>query len=419
MALKFLWTSILFLTGCNLIAQPQTALPSPTADAAVRLTVAWSEAGSLMVWREGETPRRVASGGVIRPYLAPDGEHILFTRGPDGQAESLWVVDVAGTAEQELVGRDEMRPWGEGTPMIGDVGWYDDSVLYFNLANRMQVGQQRRDDLYRANIRTREVSLIMPPTEGGYFTFSPDKTRIALVYPGTYGRQDGRIRVIDPLAMEEPINMLFFIGVATGSEYAFYPRVFWTPESDALYTAIPNEDLVYDDVNAPPTALWRLGLDRNREQIGVVPASFFGQPRWSSDTTQMTYAQRIGDPTSNQFDVLIADNNGENPETYFEGDIGSFQPPEWIPGLTRFIYQQGDAGQTWIGGAGVNPVEFPNDQERILAPIFAGNSIVVFTAASGDVVELRYASLDALGEPSRLIATLQGVFPIYDAVATS
>jgi hypothetical protein len=53
-----------------------------------------------MVWQTGDTiPRRVASGGVVQPYIAPDGEHIVFTRGPNGATETLWVVDILGTAE--------------------------------------------------------------------------------------------------------------------------------------------------------------------------------------------------------------------------------------------------------------------------------------------------------------------------------
>src|SRR5215207_7615406 len=117
---------ILLLSGCNL-TNPATndapSLSSTPLPGEERLVVAWVEAGNLMVWQSGDTlPRRVASGGVVRPYVAPDGNHIVFTRGPNGAAETLWSVDVLGTAEQQIVG-ERPRGYIPGTHQVGDVAW--------------------------------------------------------------------------------------------------------------------------------------------------------------------------------------------------------------------------------------------------------------------------------------------------------
>jgi Tol biopolymer transport system component len=405
------------LSACNLSAQSQNAAPSPApAQASDSLTVAWVEQGNLVVWQSGMgEPRRIASGGVIRPYLAPDGRHVVFTRGPVGTPETLWVVDTAGTAEQELVPRGEIRAFRGGEIWIGDVGWLDETIIYFNTIRRTDNSREAQDDLYRANIRTREVALILPGTEGGAFTFSPNGEHIAVVYPGTYGQQDGRVRLIDPLAFENE-TLLFFVGVSTGSEYKFYPRVFWEPDSTAMRVAIPDADLVYDDVDAPPTTLWRLGVDGGRDNLGGVPASFFGQPQWSDDVTRLTYLQRTGSGNSNNFELMVANGEGDNPTVYASGQAGTIEPPTWIPGTTQFAYAQGNPGEYWLGGVGTSPERLPPDGELIYFPLFVDSSIYVYATGYGDTFDLRYRRLGD-GEPVT-IATVTGGFSVFDAIVT-
>ena len=150
------------LVGCNLNQSQPVAQATVSADVQ-GLVVAWVEAGNLVVWREGETlPRRVASGGVIQPFISTTGEFVAFTRGPVGLPESLWVVDINGSTEQQLVGDGTLRGFRSGQSMIGDVQWLDGAVLYFNTFNRNALGAEPLNDLYRANARTRQVSLILP-----------------------------------------------------------------------------------------------------------------------------------------------------------------------------------------------------------------------------------------------------------------
>jgi len=398
------------LTACTL---SQLQNPQPTAAPATSssgLTVAWVEQGSLVVWQQGD-PRRVSSGGVIRPYIAPDGQHVVFTRGPQGAPETLWVVDSLGTAEQQLVGPGDLRAYRGGEILIGDVGWLDESVIYFNTLRQTQTSLEAQDDLYRANIRTREVALILPGTEGGAFAISPDKAHIAVVYPGRYGRQDARIRLIDPLAFENH-SLLFFTGVSTGSEYKFYPQIFWEPDSSALRLAIPDADLVYDDVNAPPTMLWRIDVNGERDSLGAVPASFFGLPQWSTSGQVLTYLQRVGSGSSNDFQLMVADGSGGNPVVYASGQAGTIQPPQWIPGTERFAFAQGNPGEYWLGGPEMSPQRVPASGELVFSPQFADANTIVFASAPGGSFELRYAALD--DTTSTLIAAVNNPAPVFD-----
>ncbi len=415
----FLCLLILLLAACNLggdnTSVPVSDTPSNGGGA---LVVAWVEAGNLVVWRQGDdAPRRVASGGVVRPYIAPDGQHIAFTRGPQSVPETLWVVDFAGTAEQALVTHDELVPIGNGQPLIGDVVWYDELVLYFNTLQRYDMGTQAENDLYRANVRTREVSLILPRTEGGRFYISPNKEFIAVVYPGTYDVRDGRISVIDPLALESPRNLLYFLGVSTGSEYSFYPELYWQPDSSAVLTAIPDSDLLYNDgEDAPATTLWQLPIDvpGNRGVIGTVQTSFFGLPRWSDDTAHMTYLRRVGVIANNQFELFVADVNGENAVSVESGQTGELQPALWIPGTERFIYTQGAPRAYWLGAPGSTPERL--SEEAVFIPRFVDSTRYVFgtpAAIASDGVQLRYARI---GSASEQVASINGPLPVFDAV---
>jgi hypothetical protein len=402
------------LAACSLSAAP-VVTPSPIpASPAESLVVAWVENGSLVVWRQGESlPRRVASGGVIRPYLAPDGEHIAFTRGPGGEPQSLWVVDTGGQAEKELVPNDRLRPFQGGRPVIGEVAWLDNEVLYFNTGQVYATGQERQDDLWRANQRTREVVMILPRTDGGHFAISPDRGQIALAYPGTYGRRDGRIRLIDPLGQEDARDVLYFVGVSTGAEYKFYPELFWEADSSALLTAIPASDLVYDDVNSPPVDLWRLGVDGSREHSGDAAASFFGLPQWAENGFGLAYLRRMEAATSSRFELVVANGDGSDAVRYITGEVGSLQPPRWLPGSNRFVYVQGDPGTYWLGRQGTPPRRLPDDRSVMFSPVFVGDDLYVYATALTAPYELRYAHLDST---SVTIAAVTNPVPVFDAV---
>src|SRR5262249_37708098 len=158
---------------------------------------------------------------------------------------------------------------------------------------------------------------------------------------------------------------------------------FWEADETFLRVAIPDKDLIYDDVNGPPTVLWRLGVDGSKQQIGSVRASFFGLPRWSSDGSQMVFLRRVGDHTSNQFNLVIADGMGkELNDHYASGETGSIGAPEWIPNSTRFIYPMGDPGSYWSGSLGADPV-MTSDQ-KMFSPHLIDDRENVYATAPAD-----------------------------------
>jgi hypothetical protein len=396
------------LAGCNLAS----TVPTPIAQNSPELVIAYVEQGNLLVWQSGDSaPRRVASGGVVRPYVAPDGKLIAFTRGGNRAPEALWAVGADGNGETELVGSDPReRTYQLGENQIGDVAWYNDTVLYFNSLQIAQPSYMPRNDLYRVNAQTREMSLILPQGEGGRFAFSPDKQHIAVVSGGTYGRQDGAIRVIDPLAQKQPTNLLFYIGVASGSHLAFYPSLFWSADSANVYAVIADADLIYseqtDDV--PPTRLWQLPIDApsQRAVIGSFTSSFFGLPALNPSSNSLFYLQRI--PQSNSFALITDTLVGDNPVTYTEGSADTLAFPTWLDD-TRFIYTQNTAGEVYIGTLGQTPQRLNSDP--VYQPLFVSADSTVFISDNNGTLELRYSE----NANTQTIATVSELV-VFDAV---
>lgn len=403
---------IFVLTGCNL----DQARPISKLKTFESLVVAWVDRGNLVVWRTGDdNPRRIASGGVIRPYVSPDGQSIAFTRGPNGRAETLWLADITGTTEILLVGEGNPRVFRSGMSQVGDVGWYDETTLYINTIGGSGIDTKPRDDLYRVNARTREVSLILRPGDGGRFAFSPDKKFIAVASAGTYGRQDARVAVVDPLAIDGATNLIFYIGVATGSEAIFRVNPQWTPDSQSVLTAIPESDLIYSETGDPaPTSLWQLPIDTpsDRNLLGSVRSSFFGLPRWSDDREKMLYLRRT--PESNEFTIVIADANGDNPVDYATGDAGVIELPRWIPDTQKFFYTSENPGNVLVGQVG-EEAEALSD-EVVYNPLFVRDDLYVFVtspAVAADGFQMQYARI---GHSSINIGGAGGTVPLFDAV---
>lgn len=366
--------------------------PAQTAD---KLMLVWVENGDLYAWKEGDSSAaQVVSGGVFTPHISPDGAHIAFTRGDGDPPISLWLVNADGNDAHIIADWERLSLSGSDQPYVGDVGWVDANTLFLNtfLDNMVY------DDLRRLDITTGEIRLVLPPGEGGRFTISPDGKYTAVRYRGTYGNDDGRIRVLDAegIVQGEPFA---FVGVSTGSEIRFYPAIFWESDSSAFRVAIPDPDLLYNEAAVPPTVLWRITTAGEAAQIGSVQSSFFGLPAWSADGTALTYMTRGNDPASNRFDLVTAMGDGTNPVVYASGEVNEILSPTWIPDSNTFVYAQGTLSivSYYVGSPGQLPRVLPDGINQIY---FVDGSRYVYSTAS----ELRLGHLDS--DESQFIAPL-------------
>ena len=410
----FPYVLFIFLTACNFRVSPSatpqlTAIPLPEP----RLTVAYLDNDTLYLWREGDsTSQPIAEDANPSIVLAPDGKHVAFTRGDDGAQQTLWVASADGINQQQLIELGEIPAQGSARALIDEIRWLDETTLYFNTYQSYEWGYQQDNNLYRVTIGTETESasssprLILPPGAGGQFAFSPDRQHIAVVYPGQYDTEKGRVLILDPLS-EQARTALEFTAVSTASEIPFYPPLYWSSDSATVRVPIPNRDLVYDEAIAPPVELWTLPIDGESHISGYVPASFDGLPRWSDRTDTMLYLQRHPDEPA-MYDLYLADADGGSSQSYADGS-SEILSAQWMPGDNRFVFMRGTMLMLGQRGESPQPID-----TNVLRWTLAEN-VVIYTSHSSGETELWSWKADS-AQSSTLISTVPESV-LFDAVA--
>jgi dipeptidyl aminopeptidase/acylaminoacyl peptidase len=413
-ALAALITALL-LVGCSLNrADPRpTATPDvPTPD--TPLIVAWAADGDLVVWRSGEDlPRRIASGGVIRPLLAPDGASVAYLRGPEGDPRSLWISDAAGTAERQIVDTAALAGDGE-TRRLSQIVWSPDgAAIYFTTLSGDSLHMGEADDLWRVDPRGGTPERLLADGDGGLIVASPDGAMLALASAGAYDTAPGTIALYVP-ATGERRRMLDFPAVATGSERRWHPDLRWLPDGSGLLAALPPADLVYGGGDDPATTLWSIPVDGDAQPTGRVEADFFGLPVFSADGAYVAYFARRTAPDQSTFQLMIAARDGSSPAAYAEGGLDALTLAAWLPEGDRFVYGSGAPGEWWLGQPGAEPSRFPATDTSVAGIVWADPDTYVFSARGEDGFTLSFGLLDVPVRPHE-IATLE-TYPFFNAV---
>ena len=379
------------------------------------LIVAWLDNDEFMVWQSGEpAPHPIASkfttGYPRQVLISSDAHYVAVTVINPG---SLWI---AAPSENNLIEvvPNQVLPAPNGDPKsatIVNLQRGANSTFYFTTLDQPSHYAFHNEDLWfvDAASATRTYKQLLPSSQAGSFNLSPNHQHIAIVQSGTYGAVDGKISLVDGAGQNRKAVMNFS-AVSSGSDDSFYLPTFWEADSAAFNIAIPHKDLVYND-NSALTTLWHVAVDGTETQLGSVQATVFGLPQWSDDGKTITYMRRLGDISTNQFELMIASGDGSNPITYANGTAGEIGVPHWLPNSNQFVYSQGELGDYWLGQAGQPPQALPG---KIFNPQFIDSSTYVFATAPGDTFELRYAHIGDAS--STLIATVHNVVPVFDAL---
>ncbi len=353
----------------------------PAQAQSAKLAAAWIDRDGLWLWHEGDAaPNKLAaSAGSLQPGFSPDGKRLgYFTE----SVFELTILRLDGSVERRIV----------LSRLISEVAWLDDQTILFNTrtlrTDEQTLRTAQNDDLWRIDLTNGEVRQVCTDGQGGQFTISPRRDRIALVTPGNYADQSpGTVSTIDRDCQKRTDFMKFPV-INTASSTVYYPTVQWEPDGSALRTAIPDPKLIYDGTRL--TQLWR--LSDKAQNIGAVQADFFGRPTWSADGQWLTFLRRKG---VDQLSLILTGGDGKNPQTIAEGKVGAFSASQWLPDVPLFTYVNGKPGEVWLAGSTTAPMRLGT--EPAFQVVWTPDSVAYFyTTTPGLAGALRYATRAAM-----------------------
>jgi hypothetical protein len=388
---------------------PLELAPTSTGDSFVAptttLTIVYVVGGNVWFWEEGGVGLQLTdTGNVLDVFLSDDGQVAAFTASLDVYTEELWAVNTDGSDLRRLVGEDDFSMMVTRQDAVGAVPYQIDFVpgthrIAFNTRLLFEgPGLLLQDDLWMVDADDPGIPRsILPPGQGGGFSYSRDGRKIALV------RAD-QISIFDAAGSVRR-DLHSFTPVMTYSEYQYYPTVFWTLDSSALRTIIPPQDPLADPAAA--TQVLHLPIDGSPSSLlaEFEMTPFFSQPAvLSPDTNRLAYVAPgfSGDPYSGI--LRITNTDGTDNVDY---DGGQIQFLGWSPDNRRFIYAVNDASH--IGEVGSHTVPLsgitsmrnvrwvdPNrylylnrsdtSWELVLGQLGGGPFLIARTAPSGNLI---------------------------------
>jgi Tol biopolymer transport system component len=286
------------VTGLPPMAARNGAGPKQLNDAIAFFTRQFSPIdGGLAVMNVDGSGRRPLAGGErgFEPSISPDARRIAFTRSPDGETVSIYVMNVDGTGTTSIVQGLVFPPGAVWSP--------DGSQIAFRSNHEGQTGPVARISIVNADgTGLRQVSPEPGPNEFAYDespTWSPTGTQLAFT-------RNSVLHVIN--------------GDGTGM------------------TALPNEDLAINPSWSPDgQRIAYTSLDpagdihvRNADGSNLVAVTtmpeFEGWPRWSPDSRQLAFSRTVGE----QVNIFTINADGTGEVRLTPDGVSDFMP-DWSP----------------------------------------------------------------------------------------
>jgi len=388
-----------------------TPTPEPTSTpmpVPAELRVAFVKDANVWLWSEVQTEAMplTEGGDVGGVRISDDGEIAAFTRG-----DELWMVRSDGADERPLVTEAgfaamEPRESFEFEVVLHRFDWVPGThVLAFNTRLRTQIGLALNDDLRLVDADTLAQTVLLPPSEGGEFYYSPNGRQVAVVTPGSISllSADGSDRR----------DVFTYTPVRTYSEFQYYAQPVWAADSSAVRVAIPP----VDPVAQPPasTGVWHIPTDGTPagliSSITAAPGSQFA---FSPDLSHVAYlASPEGAPPGDQGILLVTDLTTDEavqiyPEVY---DVYG-----WAPDGRRVAFlTASEHSRAWIGGLDGGAVHAHGDDDTFAIDVTwvdARHYLYLAQGAPGWNL-----LLGEIGGPVAPVAAVAGFPPAYDFAA--
>jgi Tol biopolymer transport system component len=286
-------------TGASGIIQHMmtpTPTPKPLQIAFIKERNVWlwtTESGTAVPLT---TSGRASDGSVS---ISDDGEFIAFN-----SSNELWTVRTDGTGERKLVSLEEIDQFEPVDPGVWlyDYDWVPGThLLAFNTHLRQSYGHTLTGDLHLVDVETLQQTTLLPPGEGGDFTYSPDGSQIAIVTAGT-------ITLIKSDGSNRRDNVLTYAAGRTPAEDRFHAKPVWAADGSFLRVAILPADLQARP--AQNTTIFHIPTDGTPGTLlSSISANFDQAVHFSSDLRYAAYLRAAEEPWAGleNSDLLITD----------------------------------------------------------------------------------------------------------------
>jgi hypothetical protein len=190
--------------------------------------------------------------------------------------------------------------------------------------------------------------------------------------------------------------------VITYSEYAYYAKPVWNPESTMIGLAIPSHDPLAAETSA---TTWHLPVGGAPTLVATIAGQFFfpsfSVPLVSADLSQVAFTRPTTTPNVSNLYRASFDGSGETSV----GTYGSWNG--WSPDSAHFVFSPDDPMNLQLG-----------DLAGGVAPLVSGTDLVwfdptqfVYLSGSGGSWALNRGGI---GSPSTVLATPAGSFVNFD-----
>lgn len=332
--------------------------------------------GNIWLWNNDKKEQLTKDGRVDSLKFSGDGSWIAFTRARAGLVNELWVVRSDGRDERLLVSAVDLdglldiprNKWTKGVAIF-NYTWVPGthSIAYETRREIEGTGTALSDDLRLVDVETGEPITHLASGQGGKSYYSPDGLKVAIVTP-----QNISIMSADGEYLLEKV--LEYPKVITYSEYSYYPKPVWSPDSRYLRVAIPFEDALKEP--AQPTEIWHIqvpalsagGWETVPEQptllVSLPTGIFLGSPvAFSPDLSHIAYSRRVGDSEPMQVELHLANSDGTNNKVIQTET--RIEVLSWAPDGQHFAFRFGHPESGAIAGLdgsiqtlGFNPLSF-------------------------------------------------------------
>jgi hypothetical protein len=176
---------------------------------------------------------------------------------------------------------------------------------------------------------------------------------------------------------------------------------------------IPPQDPLGDPL--PPTGLWSIPADGSPAVLlGNITAMGFTGPvnAFAPDLQHVIFISPIGEPSANQRELHIANDDGTDDLVYDSGE--SLEFTGWSPDSQHFIYvvNRGPNQGTYLGGLGEEPMQLSSEPHAMRDIQWVDGTQFAYIIKNDSQWELRLSNLE--GEDLGLVDTLPNSTMKYD-----